>query len=153
MITSVGLIVDSVEYVPSEYKDLVQDIKSDGRLLAAGERIPEGSKVVLLVGRGAADEEIEVVSLRGLNPDQAINKAHTAYLNVGKEIYDNQQKPDEQARSKYFVYKQEPITSSKVRVGTPVNIYLTTDPNKLEIPEEIFVDSTALEAGEEGLFQ
>ncbi len=153
VITSVGLIVDSVEYVPSEYKDLVQDIKSDGRLLAAGERIPEGSKVVLLVGRGAADEEIEVVSLRGLNPDQAINKAHTAYLNVGKEIYDNQQKPDEQARSKYFVYKQEPITSSKVRVGTPVNIYLTTDPNKLEIPEEIFVDSTAIDAGEEGLFQ
>ena len=74
-------------------------------------------------------------------------------MHVWKEIYDNHQKPDEHARSKYFVYKQEPITSSKVRVGTPVNIYLTTDPNKLEIPEEIFVDSTAIDAGEEGLFQ
>ena len=46
---------------------------------------------------------------------------------------------------KYFVYKQEPITGSKVRVGTAVNIYLTKDPNKLEVPEEVFVDSTAIE--------
>lgn len=152
VITSIGLIVDSVEYVPSEYKDLVQDVKYDGRLMTAGDKIPEGSKVVLLVGRGAVDEEIEVVSLRGLNPEQAINKAHSAYLNIGREIYDGQ-KPDEQSKQKYFVYKQEPITSSKVRVGTPVNIYLTTDPTKLEIPEEVYVDSTAISTVEENLFQ
>jgi hypothetical protein len=30
-------------------------------------------------------------------------------------------------------------------VGTAVNIYLTKDPNKLEVPEEVFVDSTAIE--------
>lgn len=149
IINSVGLIVDSIEYVPSEYKDLVQDVKTDGRLLAAGERIPEGTKVVILVGRGIADEEIEVVSLRGLNAEQAVNKAHSAYLNIGKEIYDEGEEPDAQQKSKYFVYKQEPITASKVMVGTSVTIYLTKDPNKLEIPEEIYVDSSAVVVEEE----
>lgn len=145
VITSVGFLVDSVEYVPSEYKDLVQDVKMGSKILKSGDRIPEGSKVTLLVGRGAVDEELEVVSLRALNPDQAANKAHTAYLNLGSEIYDDNAKPSDQEKLKYFVYKQEPITGSKVRVGTAVNIYLTKDPNKLEVPEEVFVDSTAIE--------
>lgn len=147
MINSIGLRVDSIEYVPSEFKDLVKNAKHKGGIIAPGTKIPEGSAVVLLVGKGDADEEIEMPSFRALNATQSINKAHAAYINIGEIIYDK--KPaDEKDADSYFVYKQKPITGSIVKFGETVDLYLTKDPTELETPEEIFKpleDSTAIE--------
>lgn len=138
MINSVGLKVDSIEYVPSEYKDLVKDAKHNGKILSPGARIPEGSPIVLLVGKGNAEEEIEVPSFRALNATQSLNKAHAAYVNIGEIIYDVKPKDGKDADS-YFVYKQSPITKTIVKFGESINIYLTKDPTALEVPEEIFL--------------
>lgn len=140
MINSVGLKVDSVVYVPNEYKDLVQYVKQNKLEVQPGTRIPEGSSVTLYVGRGLANETLEVVSFRKLNEEQALLKAHSAFLNIGKVVYDVQPK-DDADKAQYFVYKQVPATGSSVNVGGSVDIYLSKDPSVLESPEVIYYNS------------
>lgn len=137
MINSVGLKVDSVVYIPNEYKDLVQYVKQNRLEVKAGTRIPEGSSVTLYVGKGLSNETLEVVSFRKLNEEQAIQKAHTAYLNIGKIIYDEQPK-DEADKAQFFVYKQQPTTGTSINVGGTIDLYLSKDPSVLETPEEIY---------------
>lgn len=135
MINSVGLKVDSVQYVPSEYKDLVKDVKYGGTIVIPGARIPEGGRVTLLVGCGDQNELITVPSFRSLSHTQALSKAHSAYLNIGEMYFDKAPK-DDKDKDSYFVYKQTPVTGSTVKFGATISIYLTKDPTALEVPEE-----------------
>ena len=57
-----------VEYVPSEFKDLVVSVRSDGRQLSAGARLPVTSSIILSVGEGVSDdtatsEEVDSLAL------------------------------------------------------------------------------------------
>lgn len=142
MIKSVGLVVKEFEYVPSEYKDLVQDVKFNDKTIAAGTRLDEGSSVVLIVGKGMSDEESVIMSLRGLSLEKATARAHDEFFNIGAVEYDG--KFDESRKAEYFVYKQTPITGTKAFQGQSINIQLTLDKEKLKEPEEIFIDSTLI---------
>ncbi len=139
-IKSVGLKVDSIVYVPSEYKDLVLDAQYNGKVLPPGFRIPEGASVVLHVGRGDTNEGLPAPSFRGLTVEQSIDKAHTVFLNIGEVFFDVQPK-DDKDKDGYFVYKQTPITGTVINYGTSVSIYLTKNPNLLEEPEETFSET------------
>ena len=136
MIRSLGLKIGEYEYVPSEYKDLVQDVKYENHIAVPGTRITEGSTVILLVGKGLSDEMTTVASFRELTLEQAIERAHIASLNIGATWYDvNPQNENEKAL--YFVYRQEPVTNSKVSMGQSVKLFLTRDKSLLDTPEEI----------------
>lgn len=135
IITSLGLKVGEYEYVPSEYRDLVQDIKYNDKIVKPGARIIVGSSVKLLVGKGLSDETTTVISLRELTLEQAIENAHAASLNIGATLYDVEPK-DEKDKSLYIVYKQDPITGSEVSLGQAIKLFLTKDKELLKIPEE-----------------
>jgi beta-lactam-binding protein with PASTA domain len=144
IITSIGLKVGNYEYVPSEYKDLVQDVKYENLIAPPGTRITEGAAITLLVGKGLSDEMTTVVSLRGLTLEQAIEKAHVSSLNIGATIYDVNPLNDKEKAS-YFVYRQEPLTNSRVSSGQSVNLFLTKDKSLLDTPEELAeTDSTII---------
>lgn len=146
MLKSVGLKVDSIIYVPSEYKDLVQYIKLNSMPVEAGAHIPEGSAVTLFVGKGLENELCEVPSFRKLNEEKATEMAHSSFLNIGKVTYDEEPK-DDNDKAQYFVYKQDPVTETKVNMGSSINLYLTKDPSLLETPEEIYFDSNETSNG------
>lgn len=151
IVNSIGLKVSDYEYVPSEYKGLVEDVKYNNKIVNAGTRITEGASIVFCVGMGLSNEEVPVVSLRGLSLEQAKERAHTASLNIGSVFYDEQPK-SEVEKTIYVVYKQQPITGSSVKMGKPLTVYLSKDRKLLEEPEEVFVDSTAItEPNEEEL--
>lgn len=146
VITSIGLKVGNYEYVPSEYKDLIQDVKYENRIAAPGTRITEGASVTLLVGKGLSNETTTVVSLRGLTLEQAIEKAHSASLNIGATLYDVTPQ-DEKEKALYLVYKQEPITNSKVSLGQSINLFFTKNRALLNLPEETEDDTISTEEG------
>ncbi|MDR1729653.1 MAG: PASTA domain-containing protein [Prevotellaceae bacterium] len=135
IITSIGLKAGEYEYVPSEYKDLVQDVKYNGEIAKPGARITDGATITLLVGKGLSDETTVVVSLRGLTLEQAIDQAHAASLNIGAALYDVEPQ-NEKEKAQYFVYKQEPVTGSEVSLGQAIKLFFTTDKKMLEVPEE-----------------
>lgn len=49
---AVGFKVDSISYVDYEYKDLVVGIRYRSKSVKAGDKIPVGSRLVVLVGNG-----------------------------------------------------------------------------------------------------
>lgn len=155
MLHSVGLKVDSIVYVTSEFKDLVQSVKQKNMPIEVGMRIPEGSAVTLFVGRGLNNELCEVPSFRKLTLERATNMAHTSFLNIGKVIY-NEEPIDEDEKAQYIVFKQEPVTASKVSMGSAIKLYMTKDLSLLETVEEIYYnDENPSEAKteEEDLFK
>lgn len=155
MLHSVGLKVDSIVYVTSEFKDLVQSVKQKNMPIEVGMRIPEGSAVTLFVGRGLNNELCEVPSFRKLTLERATNMAHTSFLNIGKVIY-NEEPIDDDEKAQYIVFKQEPVTASKVSMGSAVKLYMTKDLSLLETVEEIYYnDENPSEAKteEEDLFK
>jgi beta-lactam-binding protein with PASTA domain len=135
-LNSIGLKVENYEYVPSEYKDLVQDVKYKGNVVAPGTRITDGAAVILMVGIGLSDEQTNVVSFRGLTLEQAIQKAHSSFLNIGATRYDVPPVNDAD-KAKYIVYRQEPISNSKVPLGQAINLFLSKDRKLLDTPEEV----------------
>jgi beta-lactam-binding protein with PASTA domain len=140
MLQSVGLSVASVEYAPSEFKDLVIEIKFQGRSILPGTRIPEGSSVILVVGTGTGAVESKVPALKGLKIEDATIKATASSFEIGAVNFDVTPSGNE---NEYFIYRQIPAAGSALPEGGKINIYLTTKKARLnEVFEEDKKDQT-----------
>lgn len=141
---AMGFVVAGVEYVPSEYKNLVRDVRFGGRIVSPGMRLLRGSRVTLLVGGDTGETEITVPSLRGLKYEAAVLRAGKDSLNIRSVMFDVAPK-NKQDSAQYFVYRQSPITGTPVKVGSSINIFLTKDKTLLTSPEEIFSDTDSIQ--------
>lgn len=140
LLQAVGLSIANVEYAPSQFKDLVIDVKLHGRSIYAGTRVPEGSAVVLVVGNGDGSSEVKVPALKGLPLEEATKAINSGYFTPGLVEYDV---PPSGNENKYFIYRQKPAAGSSMPAGTKIDIYLTTDKARLnEVFEEEKKDQT-----------
>ena len=125
---SMGLCVsDQYEYEPSEYKDLVLDIKQNGRTLLPGERIDEGSMVTLVVGFGKGTEMVSVPNLIGLTLSNARSLLLSQRLTVGSVEYDTENAENSNTAVVYF---QNPVGGEQLLEGSMVNLKLSTNVEK-----------------------
>lgn len=139
---TLGIEVESIDYEPSTYKDIVLDVRRNEIPVQAGERIAEGSKVVLVVGRGQGTAEVEVPALNGKTLAEARSWLLGSLLTVGTVEYDVE--PTEENKEQYVVYSQSPTSGTIVVEGTNVNLKLSTD-----IEKTVIVDN---EGDEEDFF-
>jgi eukaryotic-like serine/threonine-protein kinase len=129
MLQSIGLSVSNTEYAPSEYKDLVIEIKFHGRSILPGTRIPEGSSLVLVVGSGQGQSGDAIVpALKGISLDEATQDAQSAGFTLGAVEYDV---PPSGNEGDYIIYRQRPAAGSTLPAGTRIDVYLTTDKARL----------------------
>jgi eukaryotic-like serine/threonine-protein kinase len=135
-----GIRVGSIEFMPSEYRDLVLGVRYQGKNIPAGFRLPKNSSVTLVVGQGASVGEITVPSLHGQYMQEAVETAHAASLNIGNVIYDVTP-VNADAAKKYQIYRQVPITGSTASVGRNIDIWMTTDENILQEPDEVQMEA------------
>jgi len=133
-----GIRVGSIEFMPSEYRDLVLGVRFQGKNIPAGFRLPKNSSVTLVVGQGASVGEITVPSLHGCSMLEANEKAHASSLNIGNIYYDVTPVNSDAAK-KYRIYRQVPITGSSASVGKNIDVWMTTDENILQEPDEVFM--------------
>jgi len=146
MLQSLGLSVSNTELAPSEYKDLVIEVKYHGRSIMPGTRIPEGSSVVLVIGSGMGNSQAVVPSLKGLGVDAATQEILSASLVVGSTQFDV---PPTGNEGDYFIYRQHPAAGSPLSSGSSVDIYLTTDKSRLK---EVFEEDKKKEDTDEQFF-
>jgi eukaryotic-like serine/threonine-protein kinase len=141
-----GLRVIDIQFMPSEYRDLVLGIQYKGKAIPAGFKLPRNSGVTLIVGQGNSEGEIVVPSVHGQYLQEAIETLHSSSLNIGNVYYDVPPANSEAAK-KYRVYKQSPLTGSSVSMGHSLDVWMTTDENILEEPDDIFMsaDTVGLE--------
>ncbi len=126
LIKSLGLRVSSIEYRPSEFKDLVIDVLHNDTSITSGTRLVEGSSVTLIVGSGIGDGVSFVPTLIGFSQNEARRRALSMSFVMGSVEYDGI--PDENDPS-YVVYRQSPTPGSQMPAGTRINIWLTRDLN------------------------
>ena len=147
MLQSLGLSVSNTELAPSEYKDLVIEVKYHGRSIMPGTRIPEGSSVVLVIGSGTGNSQALAPSLKGLGVDEATQEILSASLVMGSINYDVPPTPGNEGD--YFIYRQHPAEGTALSNGSKVDIYLTTDKKRLK---EVFEDDKKKEDTDEQFF-
>ncbi|MFY9151317.1 MAG: PASTA domain-containing protein [Prolixibacteraceae bacterium] len=133
LIESTGLISGKIEYKPSEFPNLVLEQKINGMLVPEGELIPKGSVVDLVLGSNSDGQTSEVPTLFGRNQAEAKLALEEAFLILGTVTYDDSLMTDNN-KEKALIWKQSPDPAEvfEVPVGTPVDIWLTNDPQKLQ---------------------
>lgn len=129
MLKSIGINIATVQYAPSEYKDLVLEVKYNGQTLLSGSKIPEGSSVVLIAGDGyGGGIKALVPSLKGLDLNSATDIVNTSSFVVGGVIYDVTPNGDE---NQYIIYQQRPEAGDSISTGSTIDIFLTKDKSRL----------------------
>jgi len=129
---SLGFVIGNVEVVPSEYGDLVIEIKYKGRTVEVGEQLPDGAVLSLTVGEDGSKYEGSmafVPILTGLSQGAAESKILANELIVGIISYDVNPANDAD-KAQYMVYRQSPDPGERVVPGKRIDIWLSKDPKK-----------------------
>ena len=128
MLETYGLkLKQPVNYKPDQCVNCVLEQKYKGKTIEPGTKVEKGSVIELVVGKGLGDEEVVVPYLIGMTYEQAMEKLAESSLNPGVI------KTDTKDTLRSRVYRQSPRFSreNKVNVGSSVDIFLTTDPEKI----------------------
>ncbi len=128
-LNAMGLQVRDIVYEPSEYRDLVLDVRAEGESVVAGTRLPEGTQITLVVGKGRGSAETYVPDLKGKSLVGARSTLLAQKLIVGAVSYDEQPSPDDETQT-FYVYDQKPKGGQMVMEGSHIDLYLSTDPDK-----------------------
>lgn len=127
-LATLGLVVDSITYEPSTYRDIVLDIRMGDSVMNAGARLEEGCKINLIVGRGQGTEEVTTPIVIGKTLDEARAWLMAHALTVGIVEYDIP--PTDENKQSYIVYSQEPTSGTIVVEGSNINFKLSLDIEK-----------------------
>lgn len=129
---SAGLSVGKLTFVDDPYKNSVVDQSSKGKTLYAGQQIPRGTAVDLVVGSGDGMGENSVPFVIGKTADKARRDILSVSLNVGTEHFRGVKN-----KATAVVYRQEPDYTgvNKYPYGTRVELWYidadNTDINKM----------------------
>lgn len=135
---ALGLQIGQTYYEPSEYKDIVLEVRLGDKALEPGDKVSEGSVVSMVVGRGKGTAYVEVPSLQGKSLAEVRSLLIDRYhLTVGLIQYDNDElMNDELVKEEMIVYQQKPTPGTKVLEGTSIDIKLSKDVEKALISSE-----------------
>lgn len=124
IISSYGLKVGDTVYKADVSRDVVLDISFAGQAIKAGDIIPKGSRIDLLLGDGGGNEEVEIPNLLGFTKDEAAFSLRGSNLKLGIITYEGNITDTANA----VIVAQSPVLSDSVatvKIGTPVNITLS----------------------------
>jgi beta-lactam-binding protein with PASTA domain len=138
LLQNMGIHVTNIEYVPSEFSNLVKDIKYQGRILAPGQTIPAGSSVTLVVGRKAlpSDGLQMMPDLTGMNLAEATSLVNNDMLTLGAINFDEQPIADKD-KANFVVDKQLPAAGDSIPAGKSVTIWLTRNKDKASTVDSV----------------
>jgi len=132
-IETYGLKIGKLTYRPDIAKDNVLEQMVNGKRIAPGTQIPRGTRIDLVLGLGNdANAVASVPDLVGLNFYDASLLAAENSLNIGTVIFDNTV-VSELDTAGALVYKQSPSENTVLGMGAQIDLWLTTDENKVKI--------------------
>ena len=120
---SASLLFGGEEKIAALEENTVLAVKVNGREIQQGDEIPKGSKVTFVVGDGYGNQRIDVPNVVGMAQDEADILLSGLGLSLGNIIYEVSDKPAG------TVFKQQPSAGidEKIKIGTPVNIWVSGD--------------------------
>lgn len=130
---TLGFNADSIEYHPYEFDDEVLDLLYNGTPIDSGASIPDGSRVVLVVGRSDSTVTRIVPNLLGMTIADAAQLLEAYEMLLGLEQYDVQPATAEE-KSRYKIYSQDPMPGETVYRGKLINVKLSLTKKTDEMP-------------------
>ncbi|WP_421939520.1 PASTA domain-containing protein [Pedobacter sp.] len=124
IIESSRLKLGDTTYKPDVSRDVVLEASFGGQPIKAGDIIPVGSRISLVLGDGRGNEEVDVPQLVGLTIDEARFSLKGSMLSLGNIAYDGQITDSANA----IIITQDPMPTdslTKVTIGTKINITLS----------------------------
>ena len=143
LVESSGLELGLLKYRPDFTVNVVIDQQFNGKKIHEGDSIQKGSVVDLILSKGLSNQKTFVPYLLGMKLDPAKNKILSASLNLGTYGYDNTIKTGNDTINAY-VYKQLPEFKSDatLQLGSPIYLWLTVDPTKLQVDSTRIISDT-----------
>lgn len=124
IIESSRLKLGDTTYKPDVSRDVVLEASFGGQPIQAGDVIPVGSRINLVLGDGRGNEEVDVPQLVGLTVDEAKFSLRGSALSLGNIIYEGAVTDSANA----VIIKQDPMPAdslTKVARGSLINITLS----------------------------
>jgi beta-lactam-binding protein with PASTA domain len=138
LMMSMGLNVGNVDYVPSEFPNLVLRQEQNGESVDEGTLVNKGSNIDLTVGQNRFGEKTEIPNLLGVRLEQANQLLAASYLNVGAVIYDDTfETLEDSIAARIWQQRPEPEPGAEIEQGTSIDIWLTVDEEKIEEASEL----------------
>ena len=117
-----GLHVAGTEQRPDPANNTILEMRFNGKKIKAGDDIPKGTGLTLVVADGVGDTQLPVPELVCKTYDEARFLIRSNNLNLGAVVCDVSVRDTLKA----YVWKQSPAVSpaEKIRMGAPVDVWL-----------------------------
>lgn len=125
MIHNYGLKILDTVYIPDIARDRVLDVRVGNRKLLAGEEVAKGTGIVLVLGNGQGDAEVEIPNLIGLSLSEATFSIQGSSLTLGTVRYMGYITDTLSARVISQTPEPDSLHIEKVSIGTPINLALS----------------------------
>lgn len=132
-----GFQIGKIEYMPSEFRNLVLALKHNGNDITPNELLAKGATIDIVLGDGNCHATVVVPLVLGKTLKEAINLLRKSYLNIGEIIPDKSITPENRASS--IVYQQNPNTGFPIEQGSAINLYITTTDEKIAALDTILI--------------
>lgn len=134
ILKTVGLKISDFQFEADVCTDCVLEQRYKGEAIEAGERIPKGSALVLVLGKGKGEKKTEVPDLIGLTIEASQERLLDATLNLGAADYSEGCCPTKADSMNAKIYQQSPAADGEpsLKAGSTVDVWLTTDEERLK---------------------
>lgn len=136
-----GFEIGRIEYMPSEFKNLVLQLKYQGETVEAGTLLMKGDTIDIVLGQGNDGyNTVLIPRLYNLKIDEASRLLKENYLNLGEIVRDSLMEADKDSKDA-IIYWQDPPYSKNIRIpaGTPVNVHVTFDTLKIHALDSLLM--------------
>jgi beta-lactam-binding protein with PASTA domain len=126
VLSNYGIKIGDTSYTSDIVRDRVLEVSYKGRTITAGQQLPKGSILSIVLGDGQGASEVELPDLVGLTLNEAtFALKRGSYLNVGNVSYEGAITDSTTAR----VIRQYPAVDSlsKVSIGSRVDLILSNE--------------------------
>lgn len=136
-----GFRIGHIEYAPSEFKNLVLQLKHEGRDVEAGTLLRKGSRIDIVLGNGG--NEVNYVSLPqlcGLKTREAIKRLQENYLNIGQIVPDKSLSKEKDFHSA-VIFAQQPtyFPNTAIPAGSIIDLEITRDKKRIAALDSLIV--------------
>lgn len=133
-----GFNIGRIEYIPSEFKNLVLSLRYREQNIQTGDMLPKGATIDIILGHGSGSNFVYVPSVQGKKLSDAIELLRAAYLNIG-EINSDGSVNNGNEKFSAIVYEQEPASHANVNAGSFINLKVTTKREKISALDSLIV--------------
>jgi len=125
VLSNYGIKIGDTSYTSDIVRDRVIEANFKGRTVSAGQQLPKGSVISLVLGDGQGASEVDLPDLAGRTLTEAIFALKGSSLGVGTVTYQGTITDSTTAR----VIKQYPSVDSlnKVSIGSKVDVILSNE--------------------------